>query len=107
MSSTRKPLAWRTFGKPAIAGLLTLLLLLSAFASHSEALHEWLHTDHASSTHHCLVTVLERGQSDAPEATVFVEPQASEHVSAWAPREVSFRSLDYFLHPERGPPVRS
>jgi hypothetical protein len=107
MNTVRVAARLRVFGKPVLAGLLVLMLLVSAFASDSPCLHEWLHADHQSPTHYCLVTVLEHGQTDV--VVVWVSPvsaPAGMPVAA-LPAESFFVSHDIALHPERGPPVLS
>src|ERR1043166_3325925 len=64
MNATRTAAPLRAFGKPVLAGVLVLLLFMSALASASPALHHWLHSDHQAPSHYCLVTVLEHGQTD-------------------------------------------
>ena len=51
--------------KPALAGLLAVLLLsLSAMAA-SPALHQWLHSDAGAANHECAVTLFAKGQVNA------------------------------------------
>ena len=61
--NTSRITSLRGFGKAALAALLVALLFLSALASASPALHDWLHKDHHTASHYCLVTALEHGQS--------------------------------------------
>ena len=97
----------RGFGKAALAALLVALLFLSALASASPSLHDWLHKDHHAASHYCLVTVLEHGQSDVAGVSVaVVTPPVSFCVTARL-GESFFISHDLTLHPERGPPARS
>ena len=107
MNTSRTAAAWRAFGKPVLAGLLVLLLFVSAFASVSPSLHGWLHKDHQSPSHYCLVTVLEHGQSEVTGAVVAAVSVAAGFPMTALPRESFFISHDLTLHPERGPPVLS
>lgn len=97
----------RELGKPVLAGLLTLMLLVSALASHSACLHEWLHADHQSPTHYCLVTTLEYGQTDVAVVWTPIVPADVGVPGAALPRESFFLSHDIALHRERGPPALS
>jgi hypothetical protein len=51
--------------KPAMAGLLAVLVLFFSTAAVSPALHQWLHADANSPDHSCVVTTLTKGQVDA------------------------------------------
>src|SRR4051794_34638269 len=107
MSITRTAAALRAFGKPVLAGLLVLLLFLSAFASASRSLHHWFHADHQAPSHYCLVTVLEHGQTDVTSVWLEIIPVVSTIPVAVLPVESFFVSHDLTLHPERGPPCLS
>ena len=107
MNTSRTALVWRAFGKPVLAGLLVLLVLLSALASASPALHHWLHHDHQAPSHYCLVTALEHGQTAVAGVSVAsVAPVLGLCVTA-LPCESFFISHNLTLHPARGPPVLS
>jgi len=107
MHIQRTAVALRAFAKPAIAGLLVLWLFLSALASASPCLHEWLHSDHNAPTHYCLVTALEHGQSDVPSVTITLAPVIAKFPSTALPLGSFFISHDTKLFPERGPPALS
>ena len=107
MHVKRTAAALRAFAKPAIAGLLVLWLFLSALASASPCLHEWLHSDHSAPTHYCLVTALEHGQSNVTSVTITLEPVMATFPPTALPLESFFISHDTKLFPERGPPVLS
>ena len=95
----------RGFGKAALAALLVALLFLSALASASPSLHDWLHKDHHAASHYCLVTALEHGQTHVTGVTVaLVTPVIGLCVTART-CESFFVSHDLTLHPERGPPA--
>lgn len=107
MNTSRTAGFWRTTVKVAGTVVLAAMLLLSTLASASHLLHGWLHADHQSPSHYCLVTVLANGQADSGgmPAPLVVGPQAT-FVSA-LPFESFFVSHDIALHPERGPPALS
>jgi len=107
MSMTRTAAFLRAFGPPVLAGALVLFLLLSALASANPELHDWLHEDHHTPSHYCLVTVLEHGQGDVAGASITPAPAAAEIPVSALPSESFFISHDLALHPERGPPVLS
>jgi hypothetical protein len=107
MTIKRTAALLHAFGKPVLAGLLVLLLFVSAAASASHSLHHWLHQDHQAPSHYCLATVLEHGQSDAVSVWATVVPPAPGNPVAALPNESFFVSHDLMLHPERGPPVLS
>ena len=97
----------RAFGKPVLAGLLAFLVLLSALASVSHALHHWMHEDDQAPSHYCLVTTLEHGQTDVISVWVSPAPTVAGIPVAALPNESFFVSHDLMLHPERGPPSLS
>lgn len=104
MNTTRTAPFWRAFGQPVLAGLLVFLLLLAAFSSTSHALHGWLHHDHQSPSHACLVTLLEHGQNEVSIPDTVALPGASECSAPALPQESFFIARDVVLCPERGPP---
>ena len=107
MITTRTAASWRAFGKPALAGLLGFMLLLSAFASASHSLHGWLHQDHQSASHSCLVTLLEQGQGEVAATDTEVRPGPVGFPAPAQSREFFFLASDVVLCPERGPPLPS
>lgn len=105
MNSPRTQALWRRPGKPVVAGLLVLWLFLSALASANPSLHGWLHKDHQSPTHYCLVTVLEHGQSEVAYVFISTVPESVAVPVTALPCESFFVSHDTKLFPERGPPA--
>ncbi|HWN96772.1 MAG TPA: hypothetical protein VNT99_17215 [Methylomirabilota bacterium] len=107
MNTSRRAASWRTFGKPLLAAALVLLLCFSALASASPSLHHWLHADHESPSHYCLVTVLEHGHPDVTSVRVAISLPAPQPPVTALPYESFFVTQDLNLFPERGPPVLS
>jgi hypothetical protein len=107
MSTTRAATIWRASGKLVMTGGLLLLLCASALASSSPALHAWLHSDHQSPTHYCLVTALDQGHTCLESVVVPLVPAPVGAPVSALPFESFFISHDVALHPERGPPVLS
>jgi len=107
MNTPRFAALWRASGKPVLAGLLVVSLLLSILASASPCLHRWLHSDHQAPTHYCLVTVLEHGQTETVSTWVDILQDINSLAHTAALIESFFISHDLALHPERGPPVLS
>ena len=105
MNTLRTAQVWRSPGKSALAALLVMVLLFSAFASAAPCLHDWLHADHQAPAHHCLVTVLEHGQTETICSWMQVSAPATAVVYRSVPAESFFISHDLALHPERGPPA--
>ena len=99
--------SWCAFSKPMLAGALVLMLFLSALASASPSLHHWLHKDHQSPSHYCVVTAFEHGHTDVATVSVSAVASALQFPVATVPCESFFVSHDLTLHPERGPPVLS
>ena len=94
--------------KPALAGLLALLMFLVTLASSSNGLHDHLHTesesDHGQSP--CAVCTIAKGQLDAPVVAVS-EVFASLSV-AWTLPSVQTivpAAIDLSVAPSRGPPA--
>lgn len=107
MNRTHATQSIRSLAKPALAGLLVALLLLAAFAGHSADLHHWIHADHQSTAHHCLVTVLDQHGNDVSPSVVVVPFLLGSLESAPQSAFVFLASRDLALQPERGPPVNS
>jgi hypothetical protein len=107
MNASRTTASLRVLGQPLLAAALALLFLFSALASASPSLHHWLHGDHQTPSHYCVVTALEHGHSDVSTVAVIVPLPAPPVPVAALPIESFFVSHDLTLHPERGPPVLS
>ena len=107
MNRTHAIRSIRSLAKTAMAGLLVGLLLLAAFAGHSAELHHWVHADHQSTAHHCLVTVLDQHGNDVSPTVVLVPFLLGAVESAPRPAFLFLVSRDLALQPERGPPVNS
>ncbi|HMJ88338.1 MAG TPA: hypothetical protein VK530_00895 [Candidatus Acidoferrum sp.] len=105
--NTSQPASLRGFGKAALAGLLIVLLFLSALAAGSSSLHQWFHADHNSPTHYCLVSTFEHGHSHITSTAVFVHVAEDFITITHCVEDQSFISIDFTLHSGRGPPVLS
>jgi hypothetical protein len=105
MNRTHATRSIRSLAKTALAGLLVGLLLLAAFAGHSAELHHWVHADHQSTTHHCLVTVLDQHGNDVSPTAVLISSSAGTMESAPRAASLWLVSRDLALQPGRGPPV--
>ena len=97
----------RGAGKAFLAGLLVLLLFFSALASGSSVLHGWLHSDHQSPSHYCLVTLLDHGHGHAAPAAMADLPVKPLLFSAVLIEHGFYFTADSTLHSGRGPPVLS
>jgi len=92
--------------KPALAGLLAVLLLVTTTASASHLLHGALHGNASTPDHNCILCLFAKGQvSAADDVAVFALFLAAffftlawTSVRAWA-------SIDLRLAPTRGPPA--
>jgi hypothetical protein len=107
MHNQRTATWWRALARPAIAAPLAILLFVLGWASASPSLHHWFHCDSQSPTHHCVITVLEHGQSDVVTVAPAVPVPQMEPVAAAPLAEPFFASQDPTLYPERGPPSLS
>jgi len=108
MTLRRTAATLRAFSKPVLAGVLVLLLFVSALASASPSLHHWLHNDdHQTPSHYCLVTVLDHGGNEIVSSWIIITPAAADVPVSELPCESFFISHDAVLYPERGPPVLS
>ena len=105
MSTTRANAILRATVKLVMTGGLLLLLFASALASSSPGLHAWLHSEHQSPTHYCLVTALEQGHTQLESVAVPLVPTTAGVQFSALPFESFFISHDSAVHPERGPPI--
>lgn len=93
-------------GKPALAGLLALLLLISSALAVSGTLHQLLHNGAADSHHLCLVCSFAKGQVSAADvalvtALLVLGPLFSFRAGNPSP----LPAFDYRLSPSRAPPA--
>ena len=92
--------------KPALAGLLAVLLLISATLAVSGALHQLLHNDVAGNHHFCLVCSFAKGQvSVADVALVAALLVLCPLFSLRAANPSPLSAFDYRLSPSRAPPA--
>ena len=92
--------------KPALAGLLAVLLLVCGILSVSSALHQLLHNDTAGNHHICLVCSFAKGQVSAADvalvaALLVLCPLFGYRASTPSP----LPAFDYRLSPSRAPPA--
>jgi hypothetical protein len=103
----RKTSVFQFVAKPALAGLLCVLLLCFSTLAANPSLHKLVHSDSAPDSQTCVVCLLVQGQVDsavvAPILSVFV---FSLLFLVAATRTAAFREFDYQLAPSRGPPSR-
>jgi hypothetical protein len=91
--------------KPALVGLLALLLLASATLSVSQSLHQWIHADGDSGSHFCLVCSLAKGQVTASlVATTLVSLVLCWDTVGRALSTAPLPGYDFRLSPSRAPP---
>jgi hypothetical protein len=88
----------------ASALLLGLFLSLQAMAV-LPALHALVHPDSSKADHECAITLIARGQVEAPSATVPVFRAPLGLIFSQSPPRVIFVSADIRLLPGRGPPA--
>jgi len=105
--NTRTVTRLRGAGKAALAALLVLLLIFSAMAAGSSSLHNWLHSDHGSPSHYCLVSLLDHGHGHAPAEAARAVRTSDTIVEASRSADTSFFSIDRTLPSGRGPPCLS
>ena len=97
----------RWVAKPALTGLLALLLLVSGALSVSHALHQSLHNDTTGSHHFCLVCLFAKGQVSAADVAVVAALLVLFALfSPYAGNPSPLPSFDYRLSPSRAPPPR-
>jgi hypothetical protein len=66
----RRPFGLGVPAKPALAGLLALLLLVATTLSVSHALHQSLHQSGSVNSHFCLVCSFAKGQVSTSDLTL-------------------------------------
>jgi hypothetical protein len=92
--------------RPALAGVLALILLFVAVLSASPSLHRYFHHNSAVGDHLCLVCAFANGQVNTAEvasaaALIFL----SFVCGICAVQTTPLPSFDYRLSPSRAPPV--
>jgi hypothetical protein len=102
----RTLLGFSRVAKPALAGLLALILIFAATVSVSQTVHRFLHHDASASGHFCLICSIAKGQvSAAAVATIPAPPVISCFSSLPATDASVLRGFDYRLSPSRAPPA--
>jgi hypothetical protein len=92
--------------KPALAGLLALLLLALSTISVCPSLHKFLHSD-GETNHQCLVCSFAKGQVTAAEVSgVFAALVIGLVGLVLLPKVSPLPSFDFSLSPSRAPPRR-
>ena len=93
--------------KPALAGLLVILLLALSTISVCPSLHKFLHSDGGETNHQCLVCSFAKGQVSAAEVSgVFVALVISLVGVVFLPKVSPLPSFDFSLSLSRAPPRR-
>jgi hypothetical protein len=96
----------RRVAKPALSGLLALLLLICGVISVSRALHQLLHNDAAGSHHLCLACSFAEGQISTADVALVAALLVLRLLSCLrAANPAPLPSFDYRLSPSRAPPA--
>ena len=96
----------RRVAKPALSGLLALLLLICGVISVSRALHQSLHSDTTGGHHLCLVCSFAKGQVSAADVALVAAVQVLSPLSSLSAADTSpLPAFDYRLSPSRAPPL--
>jgi hypothetical protein len=104
----RKTSAFNRVAKPAIAGLLAFLLLLTVTLAASPSLHQLLHDNAAADSHFCAVCLLSQGQLDSAGVLLIVCAFVSSLLLlVLTARAVAYPQLDFRSSPSRAPPFFS
>jgi hypothetical protein len=97
---------FRRLAKPALAGLLAVILLILGAISVSHALHEFLHHDASDGSHFCLLCSIAKGQVSTAALASTPAPPVLARFCALLTADVSTAaSFDYRLSPSRAPPL--
>ena len=105
MQQTRSLLAYRRVAKPALAGLLALIVLVATTFSVSHALHQTLHPNAPAGNHFCLVCSLVKGQVNAADVSAALLLFTAVLVFSFPALELVIQSaVDRRLNPSRAPP---
>lgn len=91
--------------KPALAGALTVLLLLVQAAAVSPDVHHWFHDDAGGANHDCAAVLLQKGLAEgAPSVSVAPAPPSSGNAS-FAPATAAPSAPRRVRPTERAPPL--
>jgi len=91
--------------KPALAGLLAVILLGAGTLLINHALHQSLHPDGAGDSHFCLVCLFAKGQVSAADVGLVSAAWVLSSLSAIRLVNTSpLPGFDYRLSPSRAPP---
>ena len=94
--------------KPALGGLLVLLLLLLSALSASPTLHQKLHADAGATDHSCVITLFAKGQiTPAPAALILAAFVSLAGAIALLAETLLLPSADYRFSASRAPPSSS
>ena len=95
----------RAGGRIAVVLVMLLLWLGTCTLSIFPELHQLLHTDAQSPTHHCLATQFQQHSSLPELAPATAVPASTLVISDFLRSEFQFcSSFDYRLSPSRAPP---
>jgi hypothetical protein len=99
---------FRRLAKPALGGLLVLLLLLLSALAASPTLHQRLHADSSGPDHNCVITFFAKGQiSQAPAALILTAFVSLVGAIALLAENLLLPSADYRFSASRAPPSSS
>ena len=92
--------------KPALAGLLAVLLLVTTTASASHLLHRALHGNAASPNHNCVICLFAKGQVSTADGVATLAAFVAVFFFTVSWNSVpALASIDLRLSPSRAPPA--